>query len=267
MHPPSKALENASPVNGNMMDPEKILASPDILEKIDAVCKRQFSAENDQNECYVFVIDSLRADHFKRLKAFKGNSKLSTYLLSLTNSLLVDFRRKRYGRRRIPAAVSKLGEWAEATYRLVCWQRFSFDDAYDFLCIDGLYENDYYRFMRDIVPIQKARCRENPTFQPLDGHGADPRPNLEDSGPNPLEALIQKLDRERRLKAIEVIRETTTKLSEKDQLLVKLVYGSEQSVRVAAKVVGLSASAARRRLRKLLIKYKESLLAVGIRNS
>ena len=254
-------------MNGNMMDPEKILASRDILEKIDAVCKRQFSAENEQNECYVFVIDSLQADHFKRLKAFKGNSRLSTYLFSLTNSLVVDFRRQRYGRRRIPAAVAKLGEWAEAVYRLVCWQRFSFDDAYDFLRIDGLYANDYNQFMRDIIPIQNAPCRENPTFQSLDGHGSDPRPNLDDIGPNPLEALIHKLDRERRIKAIAVIRDTTAKLSEKDQLLVKLVYGSEQPLRVAARIVNLSTSAARRRLRKLLIKYKKNLLAVGIRNS
>jgi hypothetical protein len=62
------------------MDPEKILSSDEILEKIEAVCKRHFSTEIDQNECYVFVIDGLKADNFKRLRAYKGRSKLSTYL-------------------------------------------------------------------------------------------------------------------------------------------------------------------------------------------
>jgi RNA polymerase sigma factor (sigma-70 family) len=267
LHPHNKALDNASPVNGKMMDPAKILASRDILEKIDAVCRRQFSAENDQNECYIFVLDSLRADHFKRLKAFKGKSKLSTYLFSLTNSLVIDFRRKRYGRRRIPAAVSKLGKWAETVYRLVCWQRFSFDDAYDFLRSDGLYESDYERFRQEIVPIQNAPCRENPTFQSIDGLDGDPWRDLDETGSNPLEALIQKLDRERRIKAIKVIRETTKKLPERDQLLVRLVFGSEQPVRVAANIIDLSTSAARRRLKRLLMQYKESLLAVGIRES
>lgn len=247
------------------MRPEEILASSDILEKIETVCKRHFYAENDRNECYIFVLDSLRADNFKRLRAFKGKSKLSTYLYSLVNSLAIDFRRKRYGRRRIPSAVVKLGKWAEAVYRLVCWQKFSVDDAYDFLQVDGLFSGSYAQFQQEIVPIQKAPCRENPSFMSMDDCGGDPSRKNNDAGSNPLEALIKKLNRERRIKAVKVIRETTDSLPENDQLLVRLVFGSEHPVRVAAKIIDLSASAARRRLKGLLIKYRENLLAAGIR--
>jgi RNA polymerase sigma factor (sigma-70 family) len=247
------------------MDPEKLLSSDEILEKIEAVCKRHFSAENDQNECYVFVIDSLKADNFKRLRAYKGKSKLSTYLYSLINALVIDFRRKRYGRRRIPSGVVKLGKWAEAVYRLVCWQKFSFDDAYDFVRIDGLFEGTYQQFIKEIAPIQNAPCRENPTFQSIDELHGSPSQKIVDSGSNPLESLIQKLDHKKRIKAIKVIRETTEELSEQDQLLVRLVYGSDQPVSVAAKVIDLSASAARGRLKGLLTKYRERLLAEGIR--
>jgi DNA-directed RNA polymerase specialized sigma24 family protein len=80
-----------------------------------------------------------------------------------------------------------------------------------------------------------------------------------------LEKLIKKLNRERRVKALKVIRKTTDSLPEDDQLLIRLVFGSEHPVRVAAKVIDLSASAARRRLKRLLIKYRENLLAAGIR--
>jgi hypothetical protein len=69
------------------MDPEKILSSGEILEKLEAVCKRHFSNENDQNECYVFVLDSLKAENFRRLRAYKGKSKLNTYLYSLTQKI------------------------------------------------------------------------------------------------------------------------------------------------------------------------------------
>jgi RNA polymerase sigma factor (sigma-70 family) len=247
------------------MDPAQILASGDILEKIAAVCKRHFSAENDRNECYVFVLDSLKADDFKRLRAYKGKSKLSTYLYTLINSLVIDFRRKRYGRRRIPTAVLKLGKWAEAVYRLVCWQRFSVDDAYEFLRIDGLYEGSYDQFMQAIVPIRNAPCRENPTFKSIDDLVGDPIQNMEGAGANPLESLIQKLDRNRRINALKVIRETTQKLPEKDQLLVRLVFGSQQPVQAAAKIIELSTSAARKRLKSVLIKFRERLLAAGIR--
>ncbi len=247
------------------MDPEKILSSSDLLVKIETVCKRRFSAENDQHECYLYVIDSLKADNFKRLRAFKGKSKLNTYLYALINSLVIDFRRKQYGRRRIPAGVAKLGKWAEAVYRFVCWQKFTFDDAYDFLRIDGLYTGSYIQFTKEIEPIRKAPCRENPAFQSIDETRESALMNINDEGANPLEFLIQKLDRERRIKALKVIRETTAGLSENDQLLVRLVYGSDQSVPAAAKVIGLAASTAGKRLKSLLTKFRENLLVVGIR--
>ena len=250
---------------GKIMDPEKILSSSDLLAKIETVCKRCFSAENDQNECYVYVIDSLKADNFKRLRAFKGKSKLNTYLYSLINALVIDFRRKQFGRRRIPAGVAKLGKWAETVYRFVCWQKFSFDDAYDFLRIDDLYSGSYIQFIKEIEPIKKAPCRENPAFQSIDETPESTLKNINADGSNPLEFLIQKLDREMRVKAIKVIRETTVELSEDDQLLIRLVYGSDQSVAAAARVIGLPASTAGKHLKSLLAKYREKLLAVGIR--
>jgi RNA polymerase sigma factor (sigma-70 family) len=248
-----------------MIKPEEILATRDVLEKIEAVCKRHFSAENDRNECYIFVIDSLRADNFKRLRAFQGKSRLSTYLYSLVNSLVIDFRRKRYGRRRFPAAVSKLGKWAEAVYRLICWQKFSLDDAYDFLQIDGLYDSSYEQFLQEIVPIQNAPCRQDPSFKSLDQPHVNPMQKMGDGDSNPLETLLNKLDRKRRIEAIKIIRETTNKWPDKDQLLVRLVFGSDHPMRVAAKIIDLSTAAARRRLNGLLIKYREILLAAGIR--
>jgi RNA polymerase sigma factor (sigma-70 family) len=258
-------LEKSELLNGNIMDPAEILASRDILEKIEAVCRRHFSGDNDRDECYIFILDGLRTDNFKRLRAYKGQSKLSTYLYSLINSLVIDFRRKRYGRRRIPAVVSKLGEWAEAVYRLVCWQKFSFDDAYDFLRLDGLYQSNYDRFMQEIETIRNAPCRENPTFKSIDEPGSDYMQNVNDSDANPLESLIQALDREKRIEALRVIRATTKALPEPDRILVRLVYGADQPLSAAAKIIDLSASAARKRLQAILVKYRESLLAAGIR--
>lgn len=252
-------------MNGEITDPEEILSSDDVLAKIEAVCKRNFFAENDQNECYVFVIDSLKADNFKRLRAYKGKSKLNTYLYSLVNSLVIDFRRKRYGRRRIPSGVVKLGKWAETVYRFVCWQRFTYDDAYDLLQIDGLFPGTYDQYLKDIEPIRNAPCRENPAFHSLDENRGNQSPNFVDPGLNPLEYLVQKLDRQRRIKALKIIRETTKGLSEKDRFLVRLVYGSNQSVQAAAKVTNVPAPTARRRLKSLLIKYREKLVAEGIR--
>ena len=247
------------------MDPETIFSSNDLFAKMEAVCKRHFATENDQSECSLFIIDSLKADNYKRLRAFKGKSSLNTYLYSLINSLVIDFRRKKFGRRRIPSGVVKLGKWAEAVYRFVCWQKFSFDDAYDFLKVDGLFAGSYIEFIKETEPVRKAPCRENPAFQSSDETRESDWKHVNDAGSNPLEILVQKLEREKRIKALQVIRETTTGLSENDQLLVKLIYGSDLSVAAAAKVIGLPTSTARKRLKSLLTKYREFLLAEGIR--
>ena len=247
------------------MDPAVIFASDDLLLKIEAICRRHFSAENDQNECSVFVIDSLKADNYKRLRAFRGKSSLNTYLYSLINSLVIDFKRRKFGRRRIPSVVVKLGKWAEAVYRFVCWQKFSFDDAYDFLRVDGLFTGSYIEFIKEIEPIRRAPCRENPAFQSINETHESSLQNINYGDSNPLEILIQKLDRERRIIALKVIRDTTAGLSELDQILVRLVYGSDQSVPAVAKVIGLATSTARKRLKRLLTKYREKLLAEGIR--
>ena len=215
----------------------------------------------------LFRSDSLKADNFRRLRAYKGKSKFTTYLYALINALIIDFRRKKCGRRRIPAGVAKLGQWAEAVYRLVCWQKFTFDDAYDFLQIEGLFEGPYEQYIKDIAQIRKAPCRENPSFQSINEMNADSLQNASGSNSNPLELLISKLDHERRIKALTIIRETTAKLSQEDQLLVRLVYDSEQPVKTAAEIVGFSLSSARRRLKRLLNHYREQLLAEGIREA
>jgi DNA-directed RNA polymerase specialized sigma24 family protein len=163
--------------------------------------------------------------------------------------------------------VLKLGKWAEAVYRLICWQKFSMDDAYDFLQIDGLYDSSYEQFRQDIVPIQNAPCREDPRFKSLDEPHGNPLQKFGDADSNPLETLLNKLDRKRRIEAVKIIRATTKKLPQKDQLLVRLVFGSDHPMRVAANIIDLSTAAARRRLNGLLIQYREILLAAGIRES
>ena len=143
----------------------------------------------------------------------------------------------------------------------------SFDDAFDFLQVDGSFEGSYDQFIKQITPIRKAPCRENPAFHSLDESQGDSLRNIPDSGSNPLEYLLEKLDRQRRIKALKVIGKTTVELSEMDRLLVRLVYGSDQPLTVAAKVIGLPVATARRRLKGLLIKYRERLLKEGIRES
>ncbi|MBW1712017.1 MAG: sigma-70 family RNA polymerase sigma factor [Deltaproteobacteria bacterium] len=250
----------------NSFDPETLLASAQTLGQIEAVCRRRFPDGNEADECYIYVLDGLRDDDCRRLRSFQGRASLKTYIYTLINSLASDFKRHKYGRKRIPKMVSRLGQWAEAVYRFVCWQKYSYQEAYEMVSLEGLFEGSFSQFLKRVNPLKEAPCRENPRFVSVDDDEAR-APDLADPQANPLEQLLTKLDHQRRLTAARIIRETTAQLPEIDQLLVKLVYGSDLSVAAAGRSAGLSVSATRKRLKGILIRFRAGLLAEGIRQA
>jgi len=247
------------------MNPETFLKSAETLKRIEAVCKRRFHDENDADECFNHVIDGLSDSDYRRLRSYKGKSSLNTYVYTLINSLVSDFKRKRYGRKRIPKVVSRLGALAEAVYRLICWEGFSLSEAYDITVIEGLYEGTQEEFLKETDPVREAPCRENPRFSSLDDPSSGSPTHMVESGASPLESLMEKLDGEGRITAVRIIREITEQLPDQDVLLLKLVYGSDLPLTRVEKVIGMKKGTARKRLKTLLTKYRERLLTEGIR--
>ncbi len=245
-------------------DPGQTLSSAETLERIEAICRRRFFDPNEADECFIFVLDGLKADDYKRLRSFKGRSSLKTFIYTLVNSLATDFSRRKYGRRRLPETIKRLGELAQAVYRLVCWQRYSWSDAYEIVSLEGLFKGGFGGFLKETEPVKEAPCRQNPYFVSTDNDQTwTPEPaGLE---PNPLESLLAKMEQEDRVRAAGIIRAVSASLSEEDRLLISLVYGSGHSAALAGKSVGLKPATARKRLKRILTLFKTGLLAQGIR--
>ena len=245
-------------------DPAAILASADTLERIEAICRRKFFNPDEADECFVFVLDGLKADDCRRLRSFKGRASLKTFLYTLVNSLAADFSRRKYGRRRLPETVKRLGDLAQAVYRLVCWKRYSWSEAYEIACLEGLFRGGYGLFLKETEPVKEAPCRRNPYFVSTDKEDAWV-PEPAGSEPNPLESLLAKMEEEEKFKAAKIIKEISSTLSEEDRLLLALVYGSGRSAAMAGRSVGLKPGTARKRLKRILTLFKAGLLAQGIR--
>jgi RNA polymerase sigma factor (sigma-70 family) len=211
----------------------------------------------------VYVLEGLKADDYRRLRAFSGKSAPGTFWYAVVNRLIMDFSRAKFGRKRIPKAVSRLGEWAEYVYRLLCWRRFSMAEAFEWAKMAGFFSGEYAEFEEESAPIRDAPCPEHPRFFSLDDENTTKNPGY--PGPNPLEALIESLDAARKQKAVEVLRRETALLSETDRLLVRLRFGDDLSAAAAGKATGLTPDQARRRLKSLLSRFRERLLAEGIR--
>jgi RNA polymerase sigma factor (sigma-70 family) len=243
--------------------PENILSSADTLGRIEAVCRRRFPDESEADEAFLYVLEGLKADDFRRLRSYQGRAKLTTFIHTLTNSLASDFKRRRYGRKRIPKLVSRLGPWAEEVYRLVCWQGYQLREAFEIVRLEGLFQGGFGRFIKETEAVKEAPCRENPRFFSVDNEKGPIR-DIPDQGLNPLEALLSALEEESRLKAAGIIREALSGLEEADRILIRLVYESGHSAASAGRVAGLSPNAARKRLKSILTGLKEVLLSQGI---
>ncbi len=245
-------------------DPAGLLASAETLERIEAVCRRRFFDPAEADECFIFVLDGLKADDCRRLRAFKGRSSLKTFLYTLVNSLATDFSRHKYGRRRLPETVKRLGELARTVYTLVCWKRYSWGEAYEIVCLEGLFKGGYGLFLSETEKIKEAPCRQNPYFVSTDEDRTwVPEPSGKE--PNPLESLLARMEEEEKARAAGIIREVSATLAPEDRLLLSLVYGSGHSAALAGRSVGLKPATARKRLKRILTRFREALLAQGIR--
>jgi len=247
-------------------DPKTLLASEEVLHRIDWICRRRFPDENDAVECHNYVFDKLLEDDCRRLRLYKGRGGCSftTYVYTVINSLVVDFVREREGRRRIPEIVSRLGQLAVAVYELICHKRYSLSDAFEMLCMRDLYKAGYDAFLAEVEIVSAAPCPEKRVFMTMDDPDS-PGPEISDVEDNPLEQLLARLDQERRIKASRVIREVTSELSEEDQMLVRLKFASDCRTGEVAKALGLEAAMIRKKLKSLLTRYRARLLSEGIR--
>jgi RNA polymerase sigma factor (sigma-70 family) len=245
------------------MDPKDLFTSEEFLTRIDRLCKKRCFDDNEADECYLSVLEKLERNDFARLRAFRGDSKFSTYTYVVVNRLISEFI---VPGNKVPKVVQRLGDWAVSAYRLLCWKRLSLEEAYDLLLREGAYQDPWAAFMEDVRPVEKAPCRQKPRSVSLDelGENGFDAPAQDD---NPLERLLEKLDGQRRIIAGQVIREVSQGLDEEDLMLVKLVYASDLPVSQACKVVGLSDPQARRRLKKLLLKFRAALLKKGVREA
>lgn len=97
----------------------RVAGTPQQLEKLG------FSKE----DVYQDVSLELAADGFRRLRAYDGRGSLTGFVRRVVRNLCLDWCRKHEGRRRIPVAISRLGEHGEQVYRWIFWEGRSAAEA------------------------------------------------------------------------------------------------------------------------------------------
>lgn len=239
------------------MDYRSTLASKETLRRIDIACRKRFPLNEDEAlECSNCVYEYLVKDDYACLKKFKGNSKFTTFLYPIINNLSIDCHRKKYGRKRVPKSIEKLGPLHISIYKLVCFKRYTVDEVYEILRMGEQFDGAYEDYEKVVAPIQEKGCHKDPRFSSMD--------NPDDSKIH-LEVVLAKQKPEKRILAGRVARKAIEELSDEDRTLTRLVWESGKSAAAAARVLGISAQTARKRLKKIQIQIQKKLLEKGIR--
>ncbi len=252
---------------------------------INSIAGRRFADDTLAEEAALYVLNRLEEDDYRRLRAFSGRAKFSTYISSICIRLLEDFSREKYGRLRPPAWITDLGGIWLFLFQLLCMQRLGIVDAVETVMSKASgnrsfkeVEDAAWKILERIIHCGSHQGRE---VSMDDGHGdglsIDESIRTKDSTPeqqlleqerrNFFEMLFN-TDMERQSAGASGravwLRNISLHLSGEERLLLKLRFQDDLSVTRAGEMLGLTTNQVHGKLRRLLTRLRNDFDRAGI---
>jgi len=253
----------------------------DQLPHIERQCRRATESpgsfrsdadvDNEADHLLSEVLDHLKADNFKVLREFRGNSKLTTYLTAVISNLVVDIIRTRKGRSRAAERARELGPVAEQLHKLVYGLKYSLADAHGHMVLShgiGENEDELREMLHHIRGRDGVTCAAT-TSWPYQGTEVLIDDEVEvivpDSAKGADEQLIEKQMEQKREEIMGALMEG---LSGEERFILRLRFPAAEneaskSIREIAALTGQTEKAIDNRLRRILMRCRETLLSRG----
>ena len=222
------------------------------------------------------MLDRLRGDDFKALREFKAQSKLTTYLTTIVANLIIDLLRQRKGRSRAKERARERGGVAERLYDLVYLRGCSLHQAHSHLEITygvaeplerlqemldrmrGRGDRSQMLLATDPEDTWLVSGRKVTVDEAVEVEVTDPRRNAE-------AALI---DRQKRVRVQQAVSDLTAGLSGEESFMLRLRFPTDdsepKSFKEIGRLLGASESSVDARIRRILIRFRETLLRQGL---
>lgn len=279
---------------------QQIFAHWDLLNRL---VRKHFSARNSEkisdlaDEALLYVLQKLEEEDWSRVRQYRGLSSFQTFLRQVTQRLLTDFWRHKYGRSRIPTWIEARGPLWVRVYRQLCRERLPATGVVEGLQTE-LGDAGDPAVLWEIVAAIRARiidCGAPPShkIETTFSDGPDscdmgaladhlvPAPSAEDlvaaeRRVHLLKAVAELLmpegataepalasDDALPAAALRRLRETLA-FTPEERLLLKLVYREGLPATEAGHRLGLNSHQTHGRLRRLLERIRSTLHAVGL---
>ncbi|NNE07587.1 MAG: hypothetical protein HKN20_03385 [Gemmatimonadetes bacterium] len=230
--------------------------------------------EDGRVDLYLHICEKLHENGMRRLLKFDpdrtaGSCKLSTWLVTVSRNLCIDFIRGKQGRKRLNEPIKKLPEREQLVFKYCYWEGMSFAEAYETLrtrhgmetsfgevhdavrTINGvLTSHNLWNLAHDLMRMVPALSLDAPVSP--DGEG---RPlELPADAPGP--------DEEAAAREVEIaFRETLASLEPQSKLILKSYYMMQLSVKEIAETVQKPEHTIYRELKRVTGEIGKSLAA------
>jgi RNA polymerase sigma factor (sigma-70 family) len=258
-------------------------------DDIAALGVRRFGQTPLAEEAVLAAIDGLEKDDWKRVREFQGEASFKSYLRVLVLRLFEDFARKRFGRLRPPAWVTRLGGIWPRLFAALCLERNDVLSAVE-LVYQGLVRPEKDAQDKDKVKKEKSSiedaaytllgripdCGSSTAEVSMDEEGkggvvADPV-NVEDFETRQSRELVESifqivLGKETEFngsKVAEKLNLLNISLTPEEKLLLKLCYQDGLNVSKAGAMLGLTRFQAHGRMKRLMERLRAEFERVGL---
>jgi len=228
-----------------------------IARIIAALCRRSGTWGDDADDFASWAKTRLLEDDYARIRKYRGESSLATYLSVVLAMLHREYCVHRWGRWRPSAAAQRAGPLAVRLETLVRRDRLPLAQAAELLRTSG----ETTLSDRSLAALLATFPSRQP-LRPLDvGDAALVRQESPTSADHDLDE--ESLQDERNA-TYRLLAQTIDELPSEDRLAIQLHYWSEMSVADIARALGVAQKPLYRRLNRAMARLRKRLEAAGV---
>jgi RNA polymerase sigma factor (sigma-70 family) len=248
---------------------KKTLTEEDALF-IRGICIGSFDKNKElANDCFLYVWEKLHEDESRRIRAFKGESSFRTFLYSVTNKLIIDFRRTRFGYKVLPKYYWEFDEINRYIFKLFFYQNLT--PAWAENATRAEFKISEEEVQRRVDEVEKRMKESRLRLETL----AEKEPMLlgkevdtlasENKEANPEESIISMEVEQRREKILQVLKEEIRKLEDEDALILQLYFEHGLTAKEISRAIpGVKDKSVYKRVDKILKNLRKYLREKGV---
>jgi RNA polymerase sigma factor for flagellar operon FliA len=213
-----------------------------------SICRRKGVSPDDADDFASEVMLRLIDDDYAAIRNFKNRSGFNTYIASLVTRLLIDYRRRTWGKWRTSADAKRLGELATAFEMLVNRDQRSMPEAFTVL------KEKFPGLTPQELESLAARVPRRVSRRQVD---------LEEAAAVAAPASVDPVQADTARRLSEAVRCLVDRMPEEDRVIVQLHFGIGMTVAEIARSLHVRQTPLYPRLRRLLRALRSDLERAG----